>query len=151
LFEELRDAEGEHPDYVFTFMGQLVKDVKNAFANAKKGAKITDCTLHGSQTDFTVISLTKGLAEVTSRQNSERVPISIVLRVEEDKAVANQLLTTCLKLAPRSLFVQLHGLKADDLFSAGDCYRDSGSLFYALWNELVYKNDIPRKMSGARL
>ena len=52
------------------------------------------------------------------------MPLAIVLRVEEDKAVAEHLLTVCLKLVPRSLFVELHGLKADDLFSAGDRYRN---------------------------
>lgn len=53
-----------------------------------------------------------------------RIPLSIVLRVAEDKAVAEHLLTACLKLVPKSLFVELHGLKPDDLFSAGDRYRN---------------------------
>ena len=51
------------------------------------------------------------------------MPLSIVLRVDEDKTVADHLLTTCLKMVPQSLFVELHGLKADDLYSAGDRYR----------------------------
>ena len=52
------------------------------------------------------------------------MPLAIVLRVDEDRAVADHLLSACLKLVPRTLFVELHGLKADDLFSAGDCYRN---------------------------
>ena len=52
------------------------------------------------------------------------IPLAIVLRVGEDKAVADHLLTICLRLVSRSLFVELKALKIDDLYSAKDHFRN---------------------------
>jgi hypothetical protein len=52
------------------------------------------------------------------------MPLSIVLRVDENKAVAEHLLTSCLKMVPPSLYIELHNQKIDDLYSAGDHYRN---------------------------
>ena len=65
LFKELRKAEGAHPDYVFTFRGQPVKDVKNAFARAKKEANIKDCTLHDLRHTYATNFLLRGGDVVT--------------------------------------------------------------------------------------
>jgi integrase len=60
LFDELRKAEGSHPEYVFTFRGQPVKDVKNSFAKAKKEANIKDCTLHDLRHTYATNFLRRG-------------------------------------------------------------------------------------------
>jgi integrase len=65
LFKELRNVERAHPDYVFTFRGQPVKDVKNSFAKAKKEAKITDCTLHDLRHTYATNFLLRGGDVVT--------------------------------------------------------------------------------------
>jgi hypothetical protein len=52
------------------------------------------------------------------------IPLAIVLRVDEEKAVAEDLVTACLKLAPESLFVELKSLTIDDLYSAKDHFRN---------------------------
>ena len=52
------------------------------------------------------------------------MPLSIMLRVDEDKAVAEHLLTSCLKMVPPSLCLEFHNQKVDDLFSAGDYFRN---------------------------
>ena len=52
------------------------------------------------------------------------MPLSIMLRVDEDKAVAEHLLTSCLKMVPPSLCLEFHNQKVDDLYSAGDHFRN---------------------------
>jgi hypothetical protein len=52
------------------------------------------------------------------------IPLSIVIRVSEDKAVAEHLLNSCLKLVPQTLYIEIHNQKIDDLFSAEDNYRN---------------------------
>ena len=51
-------------------------------------------------------------------------PLSIVLRVDDDKAVVEHLLTASLKLVPQSLYIEFHNQKIDDLYSVGDHYRN---------------------------
>ena len=65
LLEELRKAEGAHPDYIFTYRGQPVKDVKNAFAKAKMEAKITDFTFHDLRHTYATNFLLRGGDVVT--------------------------------------------------------------------------------------
>ena len=52
--------EGSHPENVFTFSGQPVKDVKNAFAKAKKKANIKNCTLHDLRHTYATNFLRRG-------------------------------------------------------------------------------------------
>ena len=68
------ENRGAYPEYVFTFRGQPVKDIKNTFAKAKKEAKIKGCTLrdlrHTYATNFIlrsgdVVTLSKILGHTT--------------------------------------------------------------------------------------
>jgi len=52
------------------------------------------------------------------------MPLSIVLRVSEDKAVAEHLLSSCLKMVPSSLYIEIHNQTVEGLYSAGDHYRN---------------------------
>ena len=52
------------------------------------------------------------------------MPLSIVLRVDEDKAVAEHLLNCCLKLVSSSLYIELHNQRIEDLYSAGNHYQN---------------------------
>jgi len=60
LFGYLRNAEGYHPEHVFTFRGQPVKDVKSAFAKAKEEAKIKDFTFHDLRYTYATNFLRRG-------------------------------------------------------------------------------------------
>ena len=80
LFKELRNAEGSHPEYVFTFRGQPVKDVKNAFAKAKKEAKIKNCTLHDLRHTYATNFLRRGGDVVTLSKILGHTTLQVTMR-----------------------------------------------------------------------
>jgi hypothetical protein len=55
---------------------------------------------------------------------SVEIPLSIVLRVQNDSAPADHLLSTCLRFVSSDLIVELQRLKPDELFSSGNSFRN---------------------------
>jgi integrase len=72
--------EGSHPEHVFTFSGQPVKDVKNAFAKAEKEANIKNCTLYDLRHTYANNFLRRGGDVVTLLKIQGHTTLQMTMR-----------------------------------------------------------------------